>query len=55
MYAVGRMVSVKKIYYFFPIISKSIEANDPRGVASLDTRGLIGRFVCRGPLDIATY
>ena len=33
---------------------KSMGANDPRGVASFNPRGLIGRIYV-GPLNIATY
>ena len=41
--ALGLMVSVKKIFYEFSYY-KSMEANDPRGVANLDPRGMIGRI-----------
>ena len=37
------MVSVKKIFLSFSHY-KSMGANDPRGMASLDPRGLIGRI-----------
>ena len=41
--ALGLMDSEKKIFFtFFPI--KSMEANDPRGLANLDPRGMIGRI-----------
>ena len=36
------MVSEKKIFLVFPIMSRG--ANDPRGVASLNPKGLIGRI-----------
>ena len=35
------MVSEEKIFFFH---YKSMGANDPRGMASLDSRGLIGRI-----------
>ena len=41
--ALGRMVSENKIFYVFSYY-KSMEANDPRGVANLDPRGMTGRF-----------
>ena len=34
---------------------KSMGANDPWGVASLDPRGLDWQDLCRGQLNIATY
>ena len=37
------MVSEKKIFYIFSYYI-SMEANDPRGVANLDPRGMIGRI-----------
>ena len=38
------MVSEKKIFLrFFPYY-KSMEANDPQGLANLDPRGMIGRI-----------
>ena len=37
------MVSEKKMFLIFPHYN-SMEANDSRGVASLDPRGLIGRI-----------
>ena len=42
----GLKVSAKKIFEAFPIIG--MEANDPRGVASLDPRGLIDRIYVGG-------
>ena len=39
----GLMVSEKKIFFFF-FHYKSMGANEPRGVATLDPRGLIGRI-----------
>ena len=41
--ALGLMISEKKIFYVFSYY-KSMEANDPRGVANLDPRGMIGRI-----------
>ena len=41
--ALGLMVSEKKIFYVFSYY-KSMEANNPRGVANLDPRGIIGRI-----------
>ena len=41
--ALGPMVSEKKIFLLFSYC-KSMEANDPRGVANLDPRGMIGRI-----------
>ena len=41
--ALGLMVSEKKIFYVFSYY-KSMEANDPRVVANLDPRGMIGRI-----------
>ena len=40
---VSLMVSEKKIFLSF-FNYKSMGANDPRGIASLDPRGLIGRI-----------
>ena len=42
--ALGLMVSEKKIFLRFFSYYKSMEANDPRGVANLDPRGMIGRI-----------
>ena len=41
--ALGLMVSEKKIFLRFSYY-KSMEVNDPRGVANLDPRGMIGRI-----------
>ena len=41
--ALGLMGSEKKIFYVFSYY-KSMEANDPRGMANLDPRGMIGRI-----------
>ena len=41
--ALGLMVSEKKIFYVFSHYN-SMEANDPRGMANLDPRGMIGRI-----------
>ena len=41
--ALGLMVSEKKIFYIFPIISLW-RPMTPRGVANLDPRGMIGRI-----------
>ena len=41
--ALGLMVSEKKIFLRFSYY-KSMEANDPQGVANLDPRGMIGRI-----------
>ena len=41
--ALGLMVSEKKIFLRVSYY-KSMEANDPRGVANLDPRGIIGRI-----------
>ena len=49
----GLMVSEKKLFCFSHY--KSMGANDPRSMVSLDPRGLIGRIYERGPLNIATY
>ena len=38
------MVSEKKIFFYVFSYYKSMEANDPRGVANLDPRGMIGRI-----------
>ena len=45
------MVSEKKIFFSH---YKSMEANDPRGMASLGHRSLIGRIYV-GTLNIAAY
>ena len=37
------MVSEKKIFYFF-FHYKSMGANEPRGVANLDPRGMVSRI-----------
>ena len=43
--ALGLMLSEKKIFYVFVFsYNKSMEANDPRGVANLDPRGMIDRI-----------
>ena len=42
--AQGLIVSEKKIFLRFFSYYKSMEANDPRGVANLDPRGMIGRI-----------
>ena len=43
--ALGLMVSEKKGLFFYVFsYYKSMEANDPRGVANLDPRGMIGRI-----------
>ena len=42
--ALGPVLSVKKIFCGFFSYYKSMEANDPRGVASLDPKGMIGRI-----------
>ena len=44
--AVGLMVS-EKIFFYVVSYYKSMEANDPRGVANLDPRGMIGRIYDR--------
>ena len=44
------MVSEKKIFLSFSDY-KSMGANDSRGVANLDPRGMVGRR----PLNIASY
>ena len=41
--ALGLMVLEKNIFYVFSYY-KCMEANDPRGVANLDPRGMIGRI-----------
>ena len=41
--ALGLMVSEKKIFLRFSYF-KSMEANDPRGMANLDPRGMIGKI-----------
>ena len=41
--ALGLMVSKKIFFYTFSYF-KSMEANDPQGVANLDHRGMIGRI-----------
>ena len=41
--ALGLIVSEKKIFLRFSYC-KSMGANDPRGVANLDPRGMIGRI-----------
>ena len=41
--ALGLMVSEKKIFLHFSYY-KSMEANDPRGVANLEPRGMNGRI-----------
>ena len=41
--ALGLMVSEKEDFYTFSYY-KSMEANDPRGVANTDPRGMIGRI-----------
>ena len=41
--ALGLMISEKKILLLFPYY-KSMEANDPQGLANLDPRGMIGRI-----------
>ena len=40
----GLMVSEKKIFLTFFPYYKSMEANDPQGLANLDPRGMIGRI-----------
>ena len=40
----GWMVSEKKIFFTFFSYYKSMEANDPPGLANLDPRGMIGRI-----------
>ena len=42
--ALGLMVSEKKIFFYMFSYYKCMEANDPRGVANLDPRGMIGRI-----------
>ena len=42
--ALGLMVLEKKIGFTFFVYNKSMEANDPRGVANLHPRGMIGRI-----------
>ena len=42
MEAMELMVSEKKIFKVSPL--KSMGANDPRGVANLDPRGMVGRI-----------
>ena len=32
-----------------------MEANDPQGVANLDTKGIVWDDLCRGSLDITIY
>ena len=34
---------------------KSMGVNDPRGMANLDPRGMVGRIYVRGTLNLATY
>ena len=41
--ALGFMVLKKKIFYVVSYY-KSMEANDPRGIANFDPRGMIGRI-----------
>ena len=41
--ALGLMVSEEDFFTFFSYY-KSMETNDPRGVANLDPRGMIGRI-----------
>ena len=47
MEALGHVVSEKKIFYVFAIVSlcycKSMGANDPRGGAILEPMGMVGR------------
>ena len=43
MKALGLMVS-EKIFFNVFSYNKSMEANDPRGVANLDPRGMVGRI-----------
>ena len=55
MKALGLVVSEKKIFLCFSHC-KSMGANDHRGGAIFDARGMIGSiYVYRGPLNIATY
>ena len=42
--ALGLMVLEKKISFYVFSYYKSMEVNDPRGVANLDARGMIGRI-----------
>ena len=44
MKALGLVVSEKKTFYVFPIVSLWDNANDPRGGAIFDPRGMIGRI-----------
>ena len=50
------MVSEKKIFFNMFSYYKSTEANDPRGVANLDPRDMIGRiYEGTVPLNVATF
>ena len=42
--ALGLMVSEEKIFLCFFLLQVYMEANDPRGVANLDPRGMTGRI-----------
>ena len=42
--ALGLMISEKNIFFYVFPYYKSMEANDPHGVANLDPRGIIGRI-----------
>ena len=46
------MVSEKKTFLTFFTYNKSMKANDPRGVAKLDPRGMIGRIYEGYPLTL---